>query len=367
MSKKKSVSGNNNELIVKDIATLESIWEEKTETYKLSEVNEKVSILLRCKSVSHRFALVTQLAGHYLNSERNLLALQKKSEVQGAWDPRSFCKKVIVPWLRNHKSPLGSSAEPYVSNPLRQKLIVQEPEGVKKSELPLWADLHQVLTEAAEDRKTATKLLHQSICILMRMIDEQDLPLKVPNRVSAASVCFVVQQFLSEGSGGDRAMAVSSAIFSVLLAPLLDIDRVERAAVNAADASTQLLADICCYDAKNGLVLAIEVKERTLTFEDVRSAIEKISKSPVGKFVFAAPLIEKVDVSKIRGITDEHFRKEKRGFHHVTVEGLLATSLMMNEEPAHANFIREVDAMLTNYNTQPENRRVWRDIVNDNC
>ena len=356
----------------KDVSTgqiqkLNLLWDSLVKDYKSYEIDERISKILRSKSVAHRFALATQLAGVFVDPNRNHLALQTGSGIEGAWDPRSFCKEVVVPWLRNHKSPLGSSDDPYVSNPLRRPTVSPDPEGVKRSTIPLWVDLYQVLSEAAKDKKIADKLLFQCICILMRMVDDQDLPLKVPSRVSPASIRFVIDQFLSEGSGGDRAMAVSTAIFSKLLAGFLGIIRVERGVVNAADYSTQSVADISCYDADDELLLAVEVKERSLTFEDVRSAIEKISKTPVGKFVFAAPLIEKVDSSKIRDTTDEHFRKDKRSFHHVTVEGLLATSLMMNDENVHNEFIREVDQMLTKYNTQPENRRVWRDLVSDHC
>ena len=350
-----------------EIGKLDALWEELSKTYKTTEVDERISIILRSKSVSHRFALVTQLSGVMMDPSRNYLVLQVSSGITGAWDPRTFCKETVVPWLRNHKSPLGSSDDPYVSNPLRRPMVLPEPEGVKSWTIPLWKDLHQVLSLAENDPANALKFVHQSICILMRMIDEQDLPLKVPSRVSPSSINHVVDQFLAEGSGGDRAMAVSAAIFGKLLAKFLGIARVEREAVNAADSSTQSVADISCFNESGILILAIEVKERSLTFEDVRSAIEKISKTPVGKFVFAAPLVEKVDTSKIREKTEEHFRKDKRSFHHVTVEGLLATSLMMNDESAHVKFIREVDRMLTKYNTQPENRRVWRDLVHDNC
>jgi SacI restriction endonuclease len=367
MSDRKSVSKDDVSTSKANIAALDEIWAEVELSYATAEIDERLSRILRSKSVAHRFALITQLAGGVIDDSRNLLALQTGSGIVGAWDPRSFCSKTVVPWLRNHKAPLGNSADPYVSNPLRRPTVSARPEGVKPSSFPLWESLHEILAEGEADRKLANRFLKQSICILMRMIDEQDLPLKVPARVAPASIQFVVEEFLSEGSGGDRAVAVSAAIFSELLFKHLGIAKVEREVVNAADASTQSLADISCYDSEGSLILAIEVKERSLSFEDVRSALEKISQSPLGRFVFAAPQIEKVDSSKIRGEAENRFRKEKISLFHVTVDGLLATSLMMNNEVDHINFIRGVDSMLTKYNTQPGNRQTWRDLVNDNC
>jgi hypothetical protein len=227
--------------------------------------------------------------------------------------------------------------------------------------------LHDVLFEASKDPSVATKYLTQSIYILKRMIAEQDLPLKVPDRVAPASIQFVVDEFLSEGSGGDRAVAVTVAIFKELLGPLLGIARVDREVVNAADASTQSVADVMCYDSEGCLLLAVEVKERSLSYEDVRSAFGKLKQTQLGRLVFAAPLIERVDSSKIREFAESGFQKENRSLHHVTVNGLLSTSLVMTKEHDHVTFLRGVDTTLTKYNTQPANRQVWRDLVNDNC
>ena len=107
-----------------DIEALDDLWSEIEDSYGTMAVDERLSRLLRSDSVSHRFATVTQIAGHYFDRGRNPLVMQSSAAEPGAWDARSYCSNIIVPWLRQHDSPLGTSPDPYVNNPLRRPLIV---------------------------------------------------------------------------------------------------------------------------------------------------------------------------------------------------------------------------------------------------
>lgn len=258
-----------------DIERLEDVWSSLDNKYESLLVDERVSRLIRGNSVAHRFGLLTQLAGVFLNSSRNLLALQSGSSVDGSWDPRSFASKVIVPWLRDHRSPLGNSGDPYVSNPMRRPTISPSPEGVKRSHLPLWKDLFEILDEAKDDPTLIEATLRQAVAIIRKMLDEQDRPLQLPDRISPQVVLSAVEIFLSTPSGGDRAMAVSAAIFAVLIGPLIGIVEVDRNVVNASDDSSGAPGDVICRDGNGRVIIVAEIKERSLSFEDVRSALER--------------------------------------------------------------------------------------------
>jgi SacI restriction endonuclease len=364
-AKKLKVLSEAADLAIVDIEKLEVLWSNLRNSYQMVLLDERVSRLVRSKFVAHRFALVTQLAGGHFNPNRNFLALQTGAEISGSWDPRSYASSVIVPWLRNHRSPLGDSGDPYVSNPLRRTTISPAPDGVKKSTLPLWKDLHDLLQVAQVDRDKGTLFLHQAVSILMRLVDEQDAPLVVPDQIPPQVVVQIVEQFLSEPSGGDRALAITTAIFEVMLAPLLKIVRVERSAVNASDQSTDAAGDIMCFDEDDSLMIAVEVKERSLNFEDVRSALSKFKDTHFGRYVFAAPVVEKVDRESVEDAAVNEFRKRGRSCHFVDVEGLLKACLLMHDDKINGAFLRQVDQLLTKYNTQPANRTAWRDLVHD--
>ena len=117
-----------------DIDVLESMWTKLLLDYEAVEIDERLSMLLRSASVSHRFAAITQIAGVFFDANRNPFCLQLGEGKEGDWDARSFATAVIIPWLRNHESPLGTSGDPYVGNPLRRPAIIAEPQGVKRRE-----------------------------------------------------------------------------------------------------------------------------------------------------------------------------------------------------------------------------------------
>lgn len=320
---------------------------------------------MRGKLVAHRFALISQLAGVQLDPTRNALALQSGSDVGGAWDPRSFASRVIVPWLRNHRSPLGNSGDPYVSNPLRRTTISPSPEGVKRSSLPFWKDLYDLLTEAQIDPAKANALFRQTVAVTRRLVDEQDRPLELPEKVSPQIVLEAVDRFLMEPSGGDRAMAVVTSIFSVLISPLISISSVKRAAVNASDESSGVTGDITCLDASGEILLVVEVKERSLSFEDVRSSLGKIKDAPFGRYVFSSPQIERVDSDRITSLSKSTFEKNGRSCHFVSIFGLLSACLLMHDHSINRKFLLEIENSLSEFNTQPANRTAWRDLLSD--
>ncbi len=348
-----------------EIEKLERIWATLNDKYEKLPVDERVSRIMRGPSVSHRFALITQLVGALLDPTKNTMALQSGAEVEGAWDPRSFAAKIIVPWLRNHRSPLGSSPDPYVSNPLRRPVISPKPDGVKPSTLPFWQDIYDLLQEAQWNPGKIEELTHQAVSIIRRLLDEQDRPLVLPPLVSPQIVINAVEQFLKTSSGGDRAMAVVTAIFSVLIAPFLAIHNVQRAAVNASDTSSGVAGDIICTDANGVSKIIVEVKERSLNFEDVRSSLGKTIDTQSQRYVFASPLLEPIDIERIKEISQAQFDSQGRACHFVSILDLLAASLLLNSNEAGSIYLKEVEKSLTQFNTQPANRTAWRDLIAD--
>lgn len=60
-------------------------------------------------------------------------------------------------------------------------------------------------------------------------------------------------------------------MFETFFKNALGLARVERAAINSADASSGRFGDVNCYDVNDELVLSVEVKERSLSLSDCSS------------------------------------------------------------------------------------------------
>ena len=107
----------------------------------------QITALIRSEIVAFTYSLPTQLLGKLTEHRLDVLCLQRGDSGESQWDPRSFAGSVVVPWVRVNENVLGNSADPYVSNPLRQPRILPNPPNVRSNTLPLWEQLHRLLNE----------------------------------------------------------------------------------------------------------------------------------------------------------------------------------------------------------------------------
>lgn len=116
-----------------------------------AETHNRIEELFASEGMSFTYCPLTQLLGKLTDHRLDALCLQRGDDSESHWDPRSFAAAVVVPWVRDNQDVLGTSADPYVSNPLRQPRILSNPPNVRSSSLPLWESLHCVLA-AVEER-----------------------------------------------------------------------------------------------------------------------------------------------------------------------------------------------------------------------
>jgi len=108
-------------------AWLDAEWSKALEknAAHVGDIDEQLDRLVNSRVSSVRYALITQLLGKLANPERSLMCLQSGSSDPGAWNARSFCDAVIVPWVSEKQNVLGTSAEPYASKPLRRERFAE--------------------------------------------------------------------------------------------------------------------------------------------------------------------------------------------------------------------------------------------------
>ena len=103
---------------------------------------------------SIRWAVITQLLGKKADLNRSLLCLKPECR-NGGWRPRKFAKDVVVRWSQRNRDIVGSSEDPYASNPLRRPCLTREAEGIRMNDRQLWRELYDyldALDSAAEEQ-----------------------------------------------------------------------------------------------------------------------------------------------------------------------------------------------------------------------
>ena len=163
---------------------LDELWQIVTQE-KNGEINPAIDQLIDSRFVSIRFCLPTQLLGKLTDQKLDCLCLQKGSgDSDSQWDPRSFSHKVLVPWVSEHQSVLGTSTDPYVSKPLRKARIEANPGNVKGKDE--WILLYQVLSDV--EAKNSEEYTRNRMLEVLRSIHKKFSELVfeyfVPERVS---------------------------------------------------------------------------------------------------------------------------------------------------------------------------------------
>lgn len=97
---------------------------ERTDFVEDSTLYQLIRDLMTARTKAFRYAALTQIIAKAVSPNINCLTLQAKADPPGAFDARSFCKKVLVPFEREYLGgALGNSQDPYVSKPLRRAKI----------------------------------------------------------------------------------------------------------------------------------------------------------------------------------------------------------------------------------------------------
>ena len=250
----------------------------------------EVDRLVNSRLVSIRYAILTQLLGKIADPSRSLMAFQLGEQEAGAWDARSFCTAVVVPWVADNHDVLGTSPDPYVNNPLRRPRLVRDAPNIAYG--AEWAALYDFFAPLEDARRKELKAaFKRCLASVARRLAGQAFKYQIPVRVSLHDLCTTLVAFLSEPSGGHRALAVAAALMRVLGEGFSIFARVEAQGLNEADAAAGAPGDVMCYDEDDHMVLAVEVKDRGLTLADVRSSTRKAREADAAltNLLFAVP------------------------------------------------------------------------------
>ena len=342
---------------------LDQLWKEVLSEEPLHVVEGELYSLIDSQFVSIRYCLPTQLLGKLVDHSLDCLCLQKgDGSDPRAWDPRGFCNKTIVSWVSENQNVLGTSSDPYVSKPLRKPRLEASPGNVKGAEQ--WTLLYNTLASVEQNddpNYTRVQFIEVLRCLRNKF---SDLVFEyfIPKRVSLKQVTSIIQRFLSESSGGDRGLSVAAALFETFGEYFNLYSSVVRHAINVADTATGTTADIECYGLDDGLKLAIEVKERDLTLIDVRSAINKARRASLRELLFNAPGSKSSEEIKIQELINRTWASGTN-LYRLTIEDLIQVGLSLTGEDGRIYFLKKVGEQLDKYNTQPANRKRWKELL----
>lgn len=324
-------------------------------------LREAIAKSINHKQVSYRYCLPIQLLGKLTNSRVDSRCLQRGVDDAdpSAWDARSLGSKVIAPFIKEQESVLGTSGDPYVGNPMR--IPRMERDDKTKSDVAGWNRLLNVL-DAVEKRQNARFTQNVFRQVLLDIYKRQQtlrFSYPVPPRVSLKDTLSISERFLVEKSGGDRALALAGALFDVIGNHFGLFAQVNRARINASDEAIGQVADLECIDKAGKVVLAVEVKDRALTFADVEGTITKTRNREIQEVFFTAPKVSTADVDKIQARLDTAFAAGQ-SFYVFDFFSLARAVLALGGNAMRRLFLQKIGEHLDTWITQPSHRQAWQ-------
>jgi hypothetical protein len=256
---------------------------------KSDEICKKIKAVLTGSHKTYKYVLVTGLLAKATDNKVNALALQAGAQIDGAYDARSLCHSVIVPFERDFlQSALGGSNEPFLNKPARFTHL-SSTNAVRKGN-----DKETLLTliyifESIKTSKSASEYLSCALEILNERITElkdlNDSAIKYnPTLVEIYEFIF---NFLEKSFEGETCAIIIGALEKIYYKKMGANYKVITHKVNQSGASSKETGDIDIFKGDK-FIYSIEIKDKIFTEYDVEHAFNKILRAngKKGEFIY---------------------------------------------------------------------------------
>lgn len=256
--------------------------------YQDDTIGASIDSILRGSHKTYRYVLVTALLAKSTNKDVDILSLQAKDNSVGAYDARSLCHKVIVPFERStYPNSLGGSNEPFLNKPARFQRLSKTNAVRSGNDSETLESLIKILSEI-HSKKQAFKYLSSALYSLQDIysgIEEKFFipDLEIEDEANPQSILDYVNTLIKNSFEGEMCPLVVAAIEHLYYK---GGKTVVPHKVNESGASSKEVGDIDVFDNAEQLVSSIEVKDKDFTKEDVEHAITKFAQAQIEKSLF---------------------------------------------------------------------------------
>jgi hypothetical protein len=239
------------------------------------EVDGRVYKILLGEHLTFRYILITNLLAKATNPKIHARALQAGSKLKGAFDSRSVCHKVLVPFERSKlNSILGGSNEPYLNKPARFEEVSKKNPVRAGNDQTLLIDLYDILEFVNTGSYKAFSLLVKSLAILKKESDKKFQQIEAIQSPVKKDILGKIENFLKQSCEGQSAALVADILFELIyqkIQPTLDVS---SHPVNQSGKSSNEVLDIDIKET-NKVICSLEVKDKKVLITDINHMFKK--------------------------------------------------------------------------------------------
>lgn len=236
--------------------------------------------------LTYKYILFTALLSKASDDSINPLCLQKRSSLSGAYDARSICHKVIVPFeIETLEKALGGSNEPFLNKPARFPELSPSNAVRNGNDRAILNALCIYLPSI----QTSSDAYQGLIYFLSRLIHIREqkrasLRFSVPDSVNLPSkLLYFIECALQESFEGEILTLLVAGIYHLHFN--LPNSLVEVHPVNQCGASGREVSDLDIY-VNGDLCLSNELKDKAYSETDVRYAADKVLSAGGNRMLF---------------------------------------------------------------------------------
>lgn len=346
---------------------LHSRWKKITpETKDFIEDKRLIGTIRRIvdsKTVSYRYALPTQTLAKATDPSVDSRCMQKKRGGLGAFDARSFCKKVIVEFDRQNNRVLGRSGDPYVSKPLRHEEISKKYRSAIKDKEG-WDDLCFVLNkiENLNDPAFTFKMLNQTLLEIYRRLSEIKVRYPIPRRVDLQQSVGLLEEYLSEPSKGVRPEVFTYSLFKTVGERFNLFKHIVSSKTTAPNHFMGRVADIECCSQDGRVELAVMVRDTEVTAKEIEDELPKVREQAVPNFIVVPFKGVKKDEEREIGKLIKREFASGQNIHIVDPVEFSRALMILFGEDGRRKFLENMGQALDEYASY-EHRKKWAELL----
>ena len=351
---------------------LQAEWKKISELAEAGKLNDALSDPKLIQAIkesingatkTYRYVLPTQVVSKLADASLDSRSIQAARGKPGSFDARSVAHRVVVPFDQSNENVLGGSQEPYINNPVRVPEISVKYRNPQKDKIG-WDYLRFVLDtiEKKNDSDFTMQVFRQILTEVYRRLSTTRVRYGVPRRVSLKKTIEVIQAFLEDHSGGDRLMALTSALFTIIGKRFELYETVKRGNITQADQASGMLADLECVTTDNQIAFAVEVKDRQITISQIRAKLRTIREKQVSEIFFVAQGTIPSEESELQALIDREFAAGQNVYVTDLVK-LSTTALAILGEEGRRDFLMETANQLETYRSEITHRKAWAAIL----
>lgn len=227
--------------------------------------------------LTYKYVLFTALLSKAADEHINPLCLQKQSTLPGAYDARTVCHKVIVPFeMETLKKALGGSNEPFLNKPARFPELDKNNAVRRGNDQKILDSLCDNLP-TIKTSKDAYQCLVYLLTKLIKIRDSKEdaLVFTVSGDANRRSrLMAYIEKALEHSYEGEVLTLMVAGTYHLAYKERPDAV-VEVHPVNESGASSKEISDLDVY-VNNNLVSSNELKDKDFAETDVRHAADKV-------------------------------------------------------------------------------------------